>query len=361
MHAAVLKQITRLVEKKGSSGIATSAVCSLSSHDCLELARQAQTAPMRFSRRQLAALLLLAVTVLYFASQDDYSRQSSGDGDQENVDSAAEPANGPPQWWDDLTLHTTAAGGAFRFHERAYSASLEADASYKRNTEVAIATQCSIESSYYLVETAERYAGPVSAAVLVTGRIGLAHAYINRLRECSPAVRSHVTFHLVYVNDYSSYTDNKAVWPNHVYEAMLQGRGSNAFGGDACSVITSGAARDLFTAHRNYAMDLPYPNNMLRNAARSLADRPYTFIVDIDMVPSPSLWMVSVSDCILGNFMMVEPQDFKDAIKSRAGHDSEVAYVVPAFEMQDSETMPRSKAELVAAWDRGAIRVSLPR
>ena len=247
---------------------------------------------MRFSRRQLLALFLLAAIVLYFAAQEDYSHHSSGDGEPAESENNAEPLNSPPQWWDDLTLHTTAAGGGFRFHERAYSASFETDALYKSSTSVAIATQCSIESAYYLVETAERYAGPVSAAVLVTGWIGRAHAYINRLRECSPAVHSYVTFHLVYVDDFSSYIDSEVVWPNNVYQAMLQGRGDNPFKGDACSRITSSSARDLFSAHRSHAMDLPYPNNMLRNVARSLADRPYTLIVDIDMVPSPSLWKV---------------------------------------------------------------------
>ena len=55
---------------------------------------------------------------------------------------------------------------------------------------------------------------------------------------------------------------------------------------------------------------------------------------------------------------MVKMQGFQAAIKQNTPQNSDVAYVVPAFEMKEDEVMPSSKADLIAAWDRGAVRVS---
>jgi hypothetical protein len=103
----------------------------------------------------------------------------------------------------------------------------------------------------------------------------------------------------------------------------------------------------------NYARRVPYPNNMLRNLARSQATAPWTLVLDIDMVPGPP-------DLF---------QRWRDAgtrgLLRRGDH---IAYVLPAFEVRlhsssggregadtatatATATMPLSRADVLAAWN----------
>ena len=76
----------------------------------------------------------------------------------------------------------------------------------------------------------------------------------------------------------------------------------------------------------------PYPQNLLRNLAKKGCQTNYTFISDIDMVPSPGM------DLQLESFLR------KDQERNNC---TQCAFVIPTYEISlNSSHLPRSKTEL---------------
>jgi hypothetical protein len=77
---------------------------------------------------------------------------------------------------------------------------------------------------------------------------------------------------------------------------------------------------------------LEYPQNLLRNIAKSSCQTLFTFIPDVDMIPSPGL------NSELEKFLSEEAQDKCD----------KCAYVVPVYEINSNvSSLPENKTELV--------------
>ena len=77
-----------------------------------------------------------------------------------------------------------------------------------------------------------------------------------------------------------------------------------------------------------------YPQNLLRNTAKAGCQTNYTFVPDIDMVPSPGM------AARLETFLARDQQ---------LGNCSKCAFVIPTYEIaSDAAHLPRNKTELVS-------------
>jgi len=145
--------------------------------------------------------------------------------------------------------------------------------------DVVLCTQLTPEHAPELLLASRRFAGPVSAAVLVTpGSLSWAMALLQRLRECSRPFRLHVSVHLVLIN-------KEALYGSLVDVEQQMGLFS-------CAMLERGVPiqRKGTSGERDYNRGFPYPNNFLRNVAREQAiGATHTLSLDVDMVPSAGL------------------------------------------------------------------------
>ena len=221
-----------------------------------------------------------------------------------------------------------------------------------------LCTQASTAALPSLVALAEAHAGPVSAAVFVAERSpSVALAAIALLRRCSAAVRRHVTFHLVFINQapaqqqhYSleglppaaSPLASRRLWPDSLACSSLRGRQHlpEAAPGSLAARLGFGGARA--GAAENYALSAAYPNNLLRNVARRGSRTRFMAVVDVDLVPAQ-------------RSAAAVARAAEEA--RRRGMDlSKTAFVLPAFEMAEGRAPPADRDALLAMLASGAAR-----
>ena len=87
---------------------------------------------------------------------------------------------------------------------------------------------------------------------------------------------------------------------------------------------------------QNYKGDIPYPHNVLRNAARKGAATEFVFLIDVDVMPSLKM-----------------REGFNDFAQRHRLYDSatgtDAVFVVPVFEIIKSRKCPDDKKELKEA------------
>ncbi|XP_076252520.1 beta-1,4-glucuronyltransferase 1-like isoform X2 [Rhynchophorus ferrugineus] len=195
---------------------------------------------------------------------------------------------------------------------------------------VTYATQLSKNFFPFLTEIVRYWDGPVSVAAYVSD--GDLDDIIRQLLEfchCVPEM-SKVSLHFVlkkdYVNRSNIYVSAETFVPSLNCDIQKL----------ANAVIQSTISESSFRVQNNSSIDW-YPINVCRNVAREAAYTDYVMVCDVELMPSQGLvtrfiHMVSHYEC---------PTDCDRTI-----------YVVPIFEVEDTEQVPRSKPELVSLIDQ---------
>jgi len=185
-----------------------------------------------------------------------------------------------------------------------------------------LGAQTSVDRLYELTELVNNWSGPMSIAVFVPHtELGISLRYLQYLRGCHPAIRRQVSFHLVYPADHPGVAEDgldevvgslDCKQPKQVLQFMLDTRGE-----------------EMMTWRTSYS----YPQNLLRNLAKAGCQTNYTYIPDIDMVPTPGM------DTRLETFL---------ARDQELGNCTKCAFVIPTYEIsREAARLPANKTELV--------------
>ena len=170
----------------------------------------------------------------------------------------------------------------------------------------ALATQCSIDHMHELVSMAAYTDVPISASVLVLGNVAHAISTIASLRACFPYVMDRVEFHRLIPTNTTVLSGLREVSTRKKASEIVLTAEMAPVGSLNCEFLASKPASS------NYALEnFPYPNNLLRNVARTYARAKYTLMLDVDMIPSAELQDV-----------------LRDAL-SQVSHPENTAIVVP--------------------------------
>jgi len=187
---------------------------------------------------------------------------------------------------------------------------------------VCLGAQTSVDRLYELTELVTNWSGPMSISVFVPDiELGIGLKYIQYLRSCYPAIERQVSFHLTYPADHPGLQDVSfdelvgkldCKQPKQVMKYLLEKRDE-----------------EMMSWRPSY----PYPQNLLRNLAKKGCQTNYTYIPDIDMVPTPGM------DLQLETFLK------KDQERNNC---TQCAFVIPTYEISlNSSHLPQSKAELL--------------
>ncbi|XP_037084726.1 uncharacterized protein LOC119105362 [Pollicipes pollicipes] len=183
---------------------------------------------------------------------------------------------------------------------------------------VTLATQASLDRLSQLAELAERWTGPISAAVFAPDvEHALVRTYVAYLRRCSAAVRERVTFSLLIPAAWPARPDTAqgrptlpCHQPRHALNLLLQRR-----------------PRKMLAWRERFA----YPQNALRNLARKTSQTAFVYSVDVDVVPAASaaraLDAFVRSDVVAGCRRCV--------------------FVVPTYEVEERQPFPETAAQLL--------------
>ncbi|KAG8234554.1 hypothetical protein J437_LFUL014010, partial [Ladona fulva] len=205
--------------------------------------------------------------------------------------------------------------------------------------DISIATHCTVEHLHRLLPLIERWQGPISVAVFAGElELGMALSSIASLRACSPPIRRLTTFHLV-----------SPLLPGGRAPLASLGTSAPSRCGSLLEQLRE-AGKDK--TRKNYARGTtveggqspPYPNNLLRNVARSGISTEFVLVIDIDMLPSRNL---------RADFSRFANQKH---LYEESQRDDKTVYVLPAFEASEGAPIPGDKAELLALADTFRLR-----
>ena len=149
---------------------------------------------------------------------------------------------------------------------------------------------------------------------------------ILSMQTCWPEITRRGTFHLVYPTEHPadlSQSVGKLAYTNCEQLRQL----IHDFGGDDSE---------------NYKNKIPYPHNVLRNAARKGAATEFVFLIDVDVMPSLK--------------MRDDFNEFATRHKLYSNVDDKTVYVVPVFEIQKGFSCPDGKDELRMSCERKEVR-----
>lgn len=197
-----------------------------------------------------------------------------------------------------------------------------------RSHHLALATHTTINNLHHLNSLLERWKNPISVAIFANGEdVKFATAIVYALSLFCPQVQALVDFHLV------CHSGEMATFPDQDREHFV---GLQEMGCPAVFAKLE-SHRDKY---KNYAIgsNVSYPNNLLRNVARSGTDTAYILVIDIDMIPSANLHHQFVT-------MLMRREPAADEV-----------LVLPAFEIRHIRKMPASKSELVQLYQVGEVR-----
>lgn len=194
---------------------------------------------------------------------------------------------------------------------------------------VCLATQSSLERLASLVEVAEHWTGPISAAVFVAGNdeLDLLQIYVSYLRKCFVAIRERVSFHLAYPKDrsptfiknlnYFEYSKFDCAKPKDTLNKLIKLRSSET---------------------SKWRTKKVYPQNLLRNVARKGCQSGNVFLIDVDIIPS-----INFTEHI-------------DKFLRTTKCPNLCAYVIPTFELDTRVRYPRDKMDIIRLAKKGLAR-----
>ena len=182
---------------------------------------------------------------------------------------------------------------------------------------VSIATQSSLDKLHSIVEMSRHWTGPISLAVFVAGEeFRLTDIYISYMRQCFPNVKDQISFHLAYSWDYppsdgpnlAFYYKEDCSNPEAVLSDLLKLRSPQTI---------------------QWRNNTPYPQNHLRNQARTNCQTEYIYLIDVDIIPS-----IGMADNL-------------DQFLRKSQCDKLCAYVIPVYEVEENASFPRNKSEML--------------
>lgn len=147
--------------------------------------------------------------------------------------------------------------------------------------------------------------------------------YLTYLRRCFRTIRERVSFHLTIPRDRA---------PTHIRSIHLS------------DLMKYNCAKpeqtlnELLKQHtaetKKWRIKFPYPQNHLRNVARKNCQTYFTFLTDVDIIPS-------------ANFNFAEQLD-KFLRKAKCSNSNNLcAYVIPTYELDERVRFPRNKTDLI--------------
>ncbi|KAM4617231.1 beta-1,4-glucuronyltransferase 1 [Discoglossus pictus] len=282
-----------------------------------------------FFRVALVALLLVALLQLLYLSL-----LSSLHGRPQQRSAYPVPAGTPhqePRWQREQRerLKDTLAGGGVldaSGQYRIYRPLVAHEEGNWARSDVALASHASVSNLGHLQELVQRWDGRISLALFSPGatQTKLATLLVYALARLCPLVRQRVSFHLV------CHSGDLATFPD------LEDRGEFARLRSCQAVFEKAVSMGINAV--NYAGNTSYPNNLLRNVARTgIGNVEFAMVVDIDMVPSEGLREGFLA-LVAGG---VEPR---------------TVFVVPAFEIRHTRRLPGAKEELLRLYQVGEVR-----
>jgi len=185
-----------------------------------------------------------------------------------------------------------------------------------------LGAQTSVDRLYELVELVTNWSGPLSISVFVPHvELAIGLKYIQYLKMCNSAIDKQVSFHLVYPVDHPGIVDVEfdelvgkldCAQPRQVLQYLMNTRDE---------------------AMMNWRVSYPYPQNLLRNLAKNGCQTNYTYVPDIDMVPTPGM------DLQLETFLR------QDQINNNC---TKCAFVIPTYEIaKEVSSLPQNKTDLL--------------
>ncbi|KAJ8032975.1 Beta-1,4-glucuronyltransferase 1 [Holothuria leucospilota] len=191
---------------------------------------------------------------------------------------------------------------------------------------VTYATECSSHNLRHLPSLVERWNGPVSLAIITSADDFLPTIKaINSLCDCYPAIREHVTFHVVIHEDHASSISLRNI--QNSYEVP-------------CNQLIKYLFRNL--KGKNFALEgITYPGNVLRNVASSHSTTNFILVADIDLSPSLGFYQQTV-------------RFFKAKVTDETL--TKTAFIVPTFEIEEINYLPIDKEDLAVAVENGHAR-----
>lgn len=192
--------------------------------------------------------------------------------------------------------------------------------------DISLVTQSSVSKLYHLETIASRWHGLMSVTVFALSYdIPFAIEAILLLRRCFPSIRYNTSFHLVFP---------LSVPPPAIGATTMQPRPSiqpSLHEHNCANVMT--IIQSMQPGVMNYAhAGVPYPNNLLRNVARRNSLTQYVFVIDIDLIPSDTLYEQF-------NQFAKDNNLYSDSQK-----ETKVVFVVPAYEVKESTYDPLSSS-----------------
>lgn len=197
------------------------------------------------------------------------------------------------------------------------------------NNSVTIATHGSPNNLHYLPGLVERWTGPISVAVISNpAEFQMTLSFIHRLAECYPDISRRVRFQLAQ----PIHTSSNITVPSFFNRSIAI----------SCRNIHE-SLQVQFNSTKNFAQtSLPFPNNFLRNLARSDAMTNYILSVDMDVLPSVGLYSQTAK-------FLKRLGGLKNLKKT--------ALVLPIFESEEKgRDIPQAKRDLIVAIPQGAVR-----
>ncbi|XP_058793792.1 beta-1,4-glucuronyltransferase 1-like [Phymastichus coffea] len=187
--------------------------------------------------------------------------------------------------------------------------------------QLTLCTHATADQVYNVVELARRWEGPVSLAVFVPARdAGIAVRMLDRACRCEPAMIK-VSVHLIFPRD----------MPPELTPPLSIVHQSSITADCSASDLQVDSAN--VTERRRW--NVAYPINVARNVARTLAPTQCILVSDVELLPSEKL-----------------ASRFLAMLKGRSPKRA-IAFVLPTFEIEAGEPLPKNKKELLVALRAG--------
>jgi len=205
----------------------------------------------------------------------------------------------------------------------------------KRPIDITLVTQCSVNNLHYIVESLQRWDGPISVAVLGAKDHFLDAKFgAKSLSECYSS--ANISFHIVFPYKHKPTFSDKAVeiWANYYKIKNKTARCDHLL-----AVLHS-------ITGLNYAFgEIAYPHNTLRNVAKRGVISTHMLLLDVDVMPSANIRKSFLEDVVLSSD------------KSQSVKNDKIVYITPVFEIEIDAKMPRMKSELKRAIKAEQARV----
>ncbi|CAH1124149.1 unnamed protein product [Ceutorhynchus assimilis] len=190
--------------------------------------------------------------------------------------------------------------------------------------EVTYATHLTKEFVLYISEVVRYWEGPVSIAAYVADAedVKLILEHMLHFCYCIPEM-SRVSLHLVFKKDFQlNFTSTRTIAPANCDILNLE-------------QLNSGPDSDIsyFAEEKSPSNNNWYPINVCRNVARQASYTEYVLVCDIELMPSENL---------ASRFL-----EMTDTFSCLESSCEKRVFVVPVFEVESTENIPRTKAQLL--------------